>query len=86
MPEYYTTQEAAKALGVCAARVLKMRREGKLVAYSHGEKGCKSKFFFKVEDVENFNLHRNDPKPMELMKPLAPVGAAKKQRKKAPKK
>lgn len=85
MPEYYTTQEAAKALGVCAARVLQMRREGKLVAYSHGEKGCKSKFFFKVEDVENFNLHRNDPKQIG-MKPLAPVSAAKKPRKRVPKK
>ena len=85
MPEYYTTQEAAKALGVCRQRVLQMRREGKLVAYSHGEKGCKSKFFFKVEDIENYNLHRNDPKSPEQMKPLAPVSAVKKPRKRAQK-
>ena len=86
MPEYYTTQETAEALGVCRQRVLQMRLEGKLVAYSHGEKGSRSKFFFKAEDVENYKLHRNDPKPSKLMKPLAPVSAAKKQRKKAPKK
>lgn len=35
---------------------------------------------------ENYKLHRNDPKPPKLMKPLAPVSAAKKQHKKAPKK
>lgn len=81
----YNTEEAAKALGVCTARVLQMRREGKLVAYSHGEKGCKSKFFFNVEDIEDYNLHRNDPKPPEPMKPLAPVSAAKKPRKRAQK-
>lgn len=46
MPEYYTTQETAEALGVCRQRVLQMRLEGKLVAYSHGEKGSRSKFFF----------------------------------------
>lgn len=85
MPEYYTTQEAAEALGVCRQRVLQLRLEGKLVAYSHGEKGCKSKFFFKVEDIESFNLRRNDPKQV-CMKPLAPVGAANKPRKKSPKK
>ncbi len=74
MPEYYTTQEAAEALGVCTARVLQMRREGKLTAYSHGEKGSKSKFFFRVEDVEFYKLHKNDAKPLP---PLRPVGAEK---------
>lgn len=33
-----------------------------------------------------YKAHRNDPKPPKLMKPLAPVSATKKQRKKAPKK
>lgn len=74
MPEYYTTQEAAEALGVCRQRVLQMRREGKLTAYSHGEKGSKSKFFFRVEDVELYKLHKNDTKPLL---PLRPVGAEK---------
>lgn len=50
MSEYYSTKQAAEALGVCTSRVLQMRKEGKLIAYSHGEKGSKSKFFFKVED------------------------------------
>ena len=74
VPEYYTTKEAAEALGVCTARVLQMRREGKLTAYSHGEKGSKSKFFFRVEDVEFYKLHKNDAKPLP---PLRPVGAEK---------
>ena len=51
-----------------------MRREGKLTAYSHGEKGSKSKFFFRVEDVEFYKLHKNDAKPLP---PLRPVGAEK---------
>lgn len=74
MPEYYTTQEAAEALGVCRQRILQLRLEGKLVAYSHGEKGCKSKFFFRVEDVEFYKLHKNDAKSLP---PLRPVGAEK---------
>lgn len=85
MPEYYTTQETAEALGVCRQRVLQMRLEGKLTAYSNGEKGSRSKFFFRVEDVENYKLHRNDPKPPELMKTLSPVGTSKKPRKRAQK-
>lgn len=85
MPEYYTTQEAAEALGVCRQRVLQLRLEGKLVAHSHDEKGCKSKFFFKVEDVENLKLRRNDPEQV-YMKPLAPVSVANKPRKKSQKK
>ena len=72
--EYYSTKQAAEALGVCTARVLQMRREGKLTAYSHGEKGSKSKFFFRVEDVELYKLHKNDAKPLP---PLRPVGAEK---------
>lgn len=72
--EYYSTQQAAEALGVCRARVLQMRREGKLTAYSRGEKGSKSKFFFRVEDVENYKLHKNDEKPLP---PLRPVGVDK---------
>ena len=51
MSKYYTTKETAKALGVCYSRVLQLRKQGLLDAYSHGEKGSKSKFYFRVEDV-----------------------------------
>lgn len=75
MPEkYYNTDQVAEVLGVCRARVLQLRREGQLIAYSRGEKGSKSKFFFKVEDVERYKLHKGDPKPLP---PLRPVGVEK---------
>lgn len=64
MAEFYTTKEAAAALGICVARVLQLRKEGVLDAYSRGEKGCKSKFYFKIADVESYKEHRNDPKPV----------------------
>lgn len=72
MPEskYYSTKQAAEALGVCTAMVLKLRRRGLLTAYSRGEKGCKSKFFFKVEDVESYKLHKDDPKPLPPLRPV----------------
>ena len=64
MAEFYTTKEAAAALGICTARVLQLRREGVLDAYSRGETGSKSKFYFKVADVEYYKEHRDDPKPV----------------------
>lgn len=64
MAEYYTTKEAAAALGICVARVLQLRKEGVLDAYSRGEKGSKSKFYFKVADVEYYKEHRNGSKPL----------------------
>lgn len=68
MSEYYTTQEAAKALGVCQARVLQLRKKGLLTAYSRGEKGNKSKFYFRVEDVERYKQHRDNPELLPLQK------------------
>ena len=45
MPEsgYYNTDQAAEVLGVHRSRVLQLRREGKLTAYTRGEKGSKSR-------------------------------------------
>lgn len=76
MPEsgYYNTDQAAEVLGVHRSRVLQLRREGKLAAYTRGEKGSKSRLYFKVADVEYYKLHKDDPKPLE---PLHPVGADK---------
>ena len=68
MDKYYTTQETAKVLGVCQARVLQLRKEGLLDAYSHGEKGSKSKFYFRVEDVESYKQNRDNPAPLPLRK------------------
>ena len=58
MSKYYTTKETAKALGVCQARVLQLRKQGLLDAYSHGEKGSKSKFYFLADDVEHYKQSR----------------------------
>lgn len=68
MTKYYTTQETAKALGVCYSRVLQLRKQGLLDAYSHGEKGSKSKFYFRVEDVERYKQSRENPQPLPLHK------------------
>ena len=66
--KYYTTQETAKALGVCYSRVLQLRKQGLLDAYSHGEKGSKSKFYFRVEDVERYKQSRDNPEQPPLRK------------------
>ena len=70
MSEYYTTQEVAKLLNVCPARVLQLRKQGLLDAYSHGEKGSKSKFYFKAEDVERY---KNIDKFAKQLAPLRKV-------------
>ena len=70
MSEYYTTQEVAKLLNVCPARVLQLRKQGLLDAYSHGEKGSKSKFYFKAEDVERYKTRS---KAEKLLGPLRKV-------------
>lgn len=70
MSEYYTTQEVAKLLNVCPARVLQLRKQGLLDAYSHGEKGSKSKFYFRKEDVERY---KNRSKAEKLLGPLRKV-------------
>ncbi len=76
MPEsgYYNTDQAAEVLGVHRSRVLQLRREGKLTAYTRGEKGSKSRLYFKAEDLEYYKVHKDDPKPLE---PLHPVGNEK---------
>lgn len=68
MSKYYTTKETAKALGVCQARVLQLRKQGLLDAYSHGEKGSKSKFYFLAEDVEHYKQSRDNPEQPPLRK------------------
>ena len=74
MSEYYTTREAAKLLGASPASVLKWRKDGLLEAYSHGEKGSKSKFYFKAEDLERLKRERQEPKDLP---PLRKVGTSK---------
>ena len=66
MPEsgYYNTDQAAEVLGVHRSRVLQLRREGKLTAYTR----------FKAEDLEYYKVHKDDPKPLA---PLHPVGNEK---------
>lgn len=68
MTKYYTTKETAKELGVCQARVLQLRKQGLLDAYSHGEKGSKSKFYFRAEDVERYKRRRDNPEQPPLRK------------------
>ena len=68
MSKYYTTKETAKALGVCYSRVLQLRKQGLLDAYSHGEKGSKSKFYFRVEDVERYKQSRDNPEQPPVRK------------------
>ena len=58
MPEsgYYNTDQAAEVLGVHRSRVLQLRREGKLTAYTRGEKGSKSRLYFKAEDLATMSV------------------------------
>ena len=53
---------------VCQARVLQLRKQGLLDAYSHGEKGSKSKFYFRAEDVEHYKQSRDNPEQPPLRK------------------
>ena len=61
-------QRNRQALGVCYSRVLQLQKQGLLDAYSHGEKGSKSKFYFRVEDVERYKQSRDNPEQPPLRK------------------
>ena len=68
----YSVKEASEVLGICAARVLQLRKKELLQGLSDGEKGSKSKLYFTVEDVERCKQIRNEPKPMKPLHKVSP--------------
>ena len=78
----YNIEETAEVLGVSTARVRQMRAEEKIKGFQEERKGPKGRLYFAVSAIEEYKLHKNDPKPAPV---LVPAVMPEKPRKRAQK-